>query len=45
MEIGIIYLNSFNKLICVMVKRGVLFEVRSEFLNIIYKYVGFKGLN
>jgi hypothetical protein len=29
----IISLNSVNKLICVMVKCGVLFEVRTEFLN------------
>jgi hypothetical protein len=28
----------------VMVKCGVLFEVRTEFLNIIYKNVGLKGL-
>jgi hypothetical protein len=27
-----------------MVKCGVLFEVRSEFLNIIYKSFGFRGL-
>jgi hypothetical protein len=27
------YLNSVNKLIVVMVKCGVLFEVRTEFLN------------
>jgi hypothetical protein len=27
------YLNSFNQLIFVMVKCGVLFEVRTEFLN------------
>jgi hypothetical protein len=27
--------NSVNKLIFVMVKSGVLFEVRTEFLNII----------
>jgi hypothetical protein len=30
---GIIYLNSVNKLTFVMVKCGVLFEVRTEFLN------------
>jgi hypothetical protein len=29
----IIFLNSINQLICVMVKCGVLFEVRAEFLN------------
>jgi hypothetical protein len=28
-----------------MVKCGVLFEVRTEFLNIIYTSFGFKGLN
>jgi hypothetical protein len=27
-----------------MVKCGVLFEVRTEFLNIIYTNIGFKGL-
>jgi hypothetical protein len=32
---AIISLNSVNKLIFVMVKYGVLFEVRTEFLNII----------
>jgi hypothetical protein len=31
----IISLNSINQLIFVMVKYGVLFEVRTEFLNII----------
>jgi hypothetical protein len=30
---AIISLNSINKLIFVMVKCGVLFEVRTEFLN------------
>jgi hypothetical protein len=30
---GIISLNSVNQLIFVMVKCGVLFEVRTEFLN------------
>jgi hypothetical protein len=30
---GIIFLNSVNQLIFVMVKCGVLFEVRTEFLN------------
>jgi hypothetical protein len=29
----IIYLNSVNQLIFVMVKCGVLFEVRTEYLN------------
>jgi cAMP phosphodiesterase len=28
-----------------MMKCGVLFEVRTEFLNVIYKSCGFKGLN
>jgi hypothetical protein len=32
---AIISLNSINQLIVVMVKCGVLFEVRAEFLNII----------
>jgi hypothetical protein len=32
---AIISLNSVNQLIVVMVKYGVLFEVRTEFLNII----------
>jgi hypothetical protein len=32
---AIISLNNVNKLIIVMVKYGVLFEVRTEFLNII----------
>jgi hypothetical protein len=35
-------LNSVNQLIFVMVKCGVLFEVRTGFLNIIYKSCGFK---
>jgi hypothetical protein len=38
----IIFLNSINLLIPAMVKCGVLFEVRTEFLNIIYKTFGFK---
>jgi hypothetical protein len=33
--IAIIPLNNINQLIFVMVKYGVLFEVRTEFLNII----------
>jgi hypothetical protein len=37
--------NSVNKLIFVMVKCGVLFEVRTEFLNVIYTSFVFKGLN
>jgi hypothetical protein len=32
---GFISLNSVNQLIFVMVKCGVLFEVRTEFLNVI----------
>jgi hypothetical protein len=38
----IISLNSFNQLILVMLKCGVLFEVRTEFLSIIKTIVGFK---
>jgi hypothetical protein len=34
-ETAIIYLNSVTQLIVVTVKCGVLFEVRTEFLNII----------
>jgi hypothetical protein len=41
----IISLNGDNQLIFVMVKCGVLFEVRTEFLNIISTSFGFKGLN
>jgi hypothetical protein len=37
-------LSSVNQLIFVMVKYGVLFEVRTEFLNIIYTSFGFRGL-
>jgi hypothetical protein len=40
----IIYLNSINKLNIVMVKCGVLFEVRADFLNIIRTSFGFKEL-
>jgi hypothetical protein len=36
-------LNNVNQLIFVMVKRGVLSEVRTEFLNIIPMSFGFKG--
>jgi hypothetical protein len=32
---GIIFLNTINQLIFVMVKFGILFEVQTEFLNII----------
>jgi hypothetical protein len=38
-------LNSVKQLIFLIVKCGVLFEVRTEFLNIIYTSFGFKGLN
>jgi hypothetical protein len=38
-------LNSVNQLIFVMVKCGVLFEVRIEFLNNIETSLVFKGLN
>jgi hypothetical protein len=38
-------LNSVNQLIFVIVKCGVLFEVRTESLNIIWTSFGFKGLN
>jgi hypothetical protein len=41
----IISLNSINQLIFVMVKCDVLFEVRTEFLNIILTSFSFKGLN
>jgi hypothetical protein len=40
----IISLNGVNQLIFVMVKCGVFFEVRTEFLNIIYTSFGFKAL-
>jgi hypothetical protein len=40
----IISLYSVNKLICVMVKFGILFEVRTEYLNTIYTSFCFKGL-
>jgi hypothetical protein len=36
-------LNGINQLIFVMVKCGVLFEVRTEFLNIIQTSFGFRG--
>jgi hypothetical protein len=41
---AIISLNGVNQLIFVMVKFGVLFEVRTEFLNIIYTSFRFKRL-
>jgi hypothetical protein len=34
LQTGIIFLNIVNQLIFVMVKCGVLFEVRTEFLNV-----------
>jgi hypothetical protein len=40
----IISLNSVNQLIFVMVKCGVFFAVRTEFLNIIQMSFGFKWL-
>jgi hypothetical protein len=40
---AIISLNSVNQLLLVMVKCGVLFEVRTEFLNIIFISFGLKG--
>jgi hypothetical protein len=40
---AIIPLNNINQLIFVKVKCGVLFEVRTEFLNIIYRSFGLKG--
>jgi hypothetical protein len=40
----IISLHSVNQLIFVMVKCGVFFAVRTEFLNIIWTSFGFKGL-
>jgi hypothetical protein len=33
-ETAIIFLNNINQLILVMVKYGVLFEVRTEFLTV-----------
>jgi hypothetical protein len=44
-ETAIISLNNINQLIFVMMKCGVLFDVRTEFLNIIYTSFGFKGLS
>jgi hypothetical protein len=45
LETAITSLNSVNQLIFVAVNFGVLFEVRTEFLNkpIIYTNSGFKG--
>jgi hypothetical protein len=44
LKTAIISLNNINQLIFVMVKCDVLFEVRTEFLNIIWTSFGFKGL-
>jgi hypothetical protein len=44
MELVKLNLDSVNQLIFVMVKCGVLFEVRTGFLNIIYRSVGLKRL-
>jgi cytochrome bd-type quinol oxidase subunit 1 len=44
LSVGIIFLISINQMIFVMEKCGVLFEVRTEFLNIINISFGFKGL-
>jgi hypothetical protein len=41
---AIISLNNVIQLIFVMVKCGVLFEVRTGFLNIIYTSFGYRGL-
>jgi hypothetical protein len=41
----ILTINSVNQLIFLMVKYGVFFKVRTEFLNIIFTNFGFKGLN
>jgi hypothetical protein len=38
-----IFLNKINHLIFVMVKCGVLFQVRAEFLNIIRQAEALKG--
>jgi hypothetical protein len=40
----IVYLNSVTQFIFVMVKCGVLFEVRTEFVNIVKTSLGFEGL-
>jgi hypothetical protein len=44
MQTAIISLNNVNQLIFVMVKCGVLFEVRTEFLNKIWASFVFKWL-
>jgi hypothetical protein len=45
LQTAIISLNSINQLIFVMVTGCVLFEVRTEFLNIICTSFGLEGLN
>jgi hypothetical protein len=40
----IVSLNSINQLSCLIVKSGVLFEVRIEFLNVLETRFGLKGL-
>jgi hypothetical protein len=44
LKTAIISLNSIKKFIFVMVKCGIFFSVRTEFLNIILTSFGFKGL-
>jgi hypothetical protein len=44
-QTAIVSLNSVNQLIFVMVKCDVLFEVQTEFLNIIWTSFGSKELN
>jgi hypothetical protein len=44
LQTAIISFNNSNQFIFAMVKCGVLFEVRTEALNIIYTSVCFKGL-
>jgi hypothetical protein len=43
LQTAIISLNSVNYLIAVMMKCGVLFEVRTEFLNNIKRALALKG--
>jgi hypothetical protein len=44
-QTAIIFLSSINQLIFVMVTGCVFFAVRTEFLNIVYISLGFRGLN
>jgi hypothetical protein len=44
-ETAITSLNTINQLMFAMVKFGVLFEVRTKFLTVIYASFGFKGLS